>query len=197
MYRFACCLEDLGRGLFMKFSRVWAMPNSDTFQVPEILGFVLKYLMKSKVSVDPFARNFNKATYRNDINPNTLANHHMEADDFLKKLSVDGVVADLFIFDPPYSPRQLKECYNSFGRKMQLEDGQTARLRSLWRDAAMPILSSDAVVLSFGWNTVGFGKGLGFEIEEIMLVCHGADHNDTICMAERRIKPAPSLFDLQ
>lgn len=83
------------------------------------------------------------------------------------------------------------------GRKMQMEDGQTARLRGVWKRAAIPILTETAVALSFGWNTIGFGKGLGFEIEEIMLVCHGADHNDTICMAERRITPVqhPSLFD--
>ncbi len=32
------------------------------------------------------------------------------------------------------------------------------------------------------------GRKFGFELEEIMLVCHGADHNDTICIAERRLQ---------
>jgi hypothetical protein len=41
-------------------------------------------------------------------------------------------------------------------------------------------------VLSFGWNSAGMGKKYGFEQIEIMLVCHGAAHNDTICLAERR-----------
>lgn len=172
------------------FSRVWAMPNSNTFDVPPIGGFVQKYLLKSKVSVDPFARNKRWATYTNDLNPNTAAEYHKEAADFLKLLARDKVKADLFIFDPPYSPRQLKECYDGIGKKMQMEDGQTARLRKIWRDAAMSLLTEGAVVLSFGWNTVGFGVKLGFEIEEIMLVCHGADHNDTICMAERRTASA-------
>lgn len=168
------------------FSRVWDMPNSDTFSIPIIRCFVKRYLMGSNVSIDPFARNKRWATHTNDLNPNTAATHHMEAEDFLNQLKTQNVMADLFIFDPPYSPRQLKECYDNIGKKMQMEDGQTARLRSIWRDAAIPILTDNAVVLSFGWNTVGFGKKLGFEIEEIMLVCHGADHNDTICMAERR-----------
>lgn len=166
--------------------RVWAMPDSDTFNVPDIRAFVRKYLHESRLSIDPFARNKRWATYTNDINPNTAAEYHEQAEDFLRRLATMNVKADLFIFDPPYSPRQLKECYDSCGLKMQLEDGQTARLRKLWRDAAMPLLTPDAVCLSFGWNTVGFGVGLGFEIEEILLVCHGADHNDTICMAERR-----------
>lgn len=171
----------------IKFSRHWAMPSADTFDCPPMAGFVQKYLMHSKVSIDPFARNKRWAKYTNDLNPATAADYHLEAGDFLNLMVSKGVKCDLLIFDPPYSPRQLKECYDGIGKKMQLEDGQTARLRMLWRAAALPLLTGDAVVLSFGWNTVGFGKVLGFEIEEIALVCHGADHNDTICMAERRI----------
>ena len=170
------------------FSRVWAMPSAETFDIEPIHNFVWKYLSKSKVSVDPFARNKRWATHTNDINPNTDAEKHMEATDFLDYLRDSGTRADFLLFDPPYSPRQLKECYDSFGKKMQLEDGQTARMRKEWRNHAIPILTNDAVVLSFGWNTVGFGRNLGFELEEIMLVCHGADHNDTICIAERRVQ---------
>jgi len=172
----------------MAMSRVWAMPNADTFSVEPIHNFVWKYLSQSKVSIDPFARNKRWATYTNDLNPNTEAEYHMEAAEFLDTLREKQVSADLLIFDPPYSPRQLKECYESFGRKMQQTDGWTAKLRSVWRDAAMPLLSNDAVVLTFGWNSVGFGRKFGFELEEIMLVCHGADHYDTICIAERRIQ---------
>ena len=177
----------------MKITREWDMPNADTFSIPTIGAFVKRYLLKSKCSVDPFARNKRWATHTNDLNPETAATHHLEAEEFLKMLAGQNVKADCFIFDPPYSPRQLKECYDGIGKKMQMEDGQTARLRSIWRDAAMPLLTDDAVVLSFGWNTVGFGKVLGFEIEEIMLVCHGADHNDTICMAEKRLQKDAEL----
>jgi hypothetical protein len=172
----------------MAMSRVWAMPNADTFDVEPIHNFVWKYLHQAKVSIDPFARNKRWATYTNDINPNTDADYHLDATDFLDTLRAKEVRADFFLFDPPYSPRQLKECYESFGRKMQLEDGQTARMRKEWREHALPLLTNDAVVLSFGWNTTGFGKVCGFELEEIMLVCHGGDHNDTICIAERRIQ---------
>jgi hypothetical protein len=173
------------------------MPDKDTFSVEPIHNFVWKYLSESKVSIDPFARNKRWATHTNDINPDAEAEHHLEATEFLDLLVKDKVAADFLLFDPPYSPRQLKECYNSFGRKMQLEDGQTARMRKEWRNHAMPILTNDAVVLSFGWNTVGFGRNLGFEIEEILLVCHGADHNDTICMAERRVQSGLFANDIE
>ena len=43
-------------------------------------------------------------------------------------------------------------------------------------------------MLSFGWNSGGIGKSLGFEIIEILLVAHGGAHNDTICTVERKLK---------
>src|ERR1700742_3742073 len=95
----------------MKFSRIWAMPNHNTFSVPPIGNFVQKYLAKSKISIDPFARNKKWATYTNDLNPITSANYHMDAEDFLSMLGFCGVTSDLIIFDPPYSSRQISECY--------------------------------------------------------------------------------------
>jgi len=179
----------------IKFSRVWAMPNSNTFEVPPIADFVKRYLRESKVSIDPFARNNGWATYTNDLNPNTSAQYHMEAGDFLNYLATLGVEADLFVLDPPYSARQLKECYDDIGRKMLTTDAMTGAIRKNWRNAALKVLTKDAVALNFGWSTVGFGKKNGFEIEEIMLVCHGSDHCDTICAAERRITRQDSMFD--
>lgn len=170
------------------------MPNSDTFDVPPIGDFVKKYLAQSTVSVDVFARNKRWATYTNDLNTTTDAEYHMEAGEFLNHLATLGVKADLLIFDPPYSPRQVKECYDGIGRKMQQDDAMSGRLRKLWKEAAMPILTTNAVVLNFGWNTVGFGINKGFTIEEILLVCHGSGHNDTICMAERRTSEQLNLF---
>lgn len=170
--------------------RVWAMPDSETFNVGPIGGLVRWHLSRSKVSIDPFARNKRWATYTNDLNPETAAEYHMEAEDFLNLLATQNVKSDLFIFDPPYSPRQLKECYDGIGKKMQMEDGQTARLRAIWRNAALPLLDIGATVISCGWNTVGFGVGLGFELQEILIVCHGADHNDTIVIVERKVERA-------
>src|ERR1039458_6585876 len=96
----------------MKITRERDMPNADTFSIPTIGAFVKRYLLKSKCSVDPFARNKRWATHTNDLNPETEAEHHMEAGEFLHKLVADGVKADLVLFDPPYSPRQIMECYN-------------------------------------------------------------------------------------
>lgn len=171
----------------MKFSRIWAMPNSDTFSVPPIGCFVKSYLAKSKVSIDPFSRNKRWATYTNDINPETEAEYHLDAEAFLKHLSSLEVKADLVIFDPPYSPRQISECYKGVGMEVGMKETQSALLYKRVRDAIIPVLSPNGIVLSFGWNSVGMGIKRDFEIIEIMLCCHGGAHNDTICLSEQKI----------
>jgi hypothetical protein len=176
----------------MKFSREWAMPNADTFIIKPIADFVHKYLKHSLVSIDPFARNKAWATHTNDLNPATSAQHHLDAAEFLQIMAQRGVRADCALFDPPYSPRQVSEVYASIGKDITSKDTQTGRLYRLAREALIPCLTSDAVVLSFGWNSVGMGKKNGFEQIEILLVCHGGAHNDTICLAERRI-PHPLI----
>ena len=168
------------------FTREWAMPSADTFSIKPIGEFVRRYIQNG-VSVDPFARNGTLATITNDINPNTSAQYHMDAIDFLDMYAVGGALADVVILDMPYSPRQISECYQELGRKVTMADTQSGNLYRRVRDAVMPILNPDGIVLSFGWNTVGMGKKRGFEIVEILLVCHGGAHNDTICMAEKRI----------
>ena len=172
----------------IEMNRVWAMPNRDTFDIEPIHNFVWKYLHQAKVSIDPFARNKRWATYTNDLNPNTAAEEHMDATDFLAGLANRGVVADLVIIDPPYSPRQVKECYDGIGIKMKQTDALLGFVRGKMKEQLNRVLAPDSIVLWFGWNSTGMGIKYGFRLEEILLVCHGSVHNDTICVAERRIQ---------
>ena len=169
-----------------QFHREWAMPNANTFDILPIRQFVQRYLRESTVSVDPFARNTRWATYTNDLNPETAAEHHMDAEAFLKLLARQGVQCDLAIFDPPYSPRQISECYKSVGLEVGTATTQNAAMYRRVRDALINVLTPDATVLSFGWNSSGMGDQRGFDCMECLMVCHGAAHNDTICLAERR-----------
>ena len=172
----------------MIFNRYWAWPSADTFDIPPIGGFVKSYLRKSQISVDPFARNKTWFNFTNDLNPKTSAEYHMDAEAFLLMLGERGTQADLIIFDPPYSPRQIKECYEGFGREVTNKDTQNGALYNRVRRAIDPILAPNGYVLSFGWNTQGMSHitGLDYTIEEIVLVCHGVARNDTICMAEKK-----------
>jgi len=163
------------------------MPNHDTFSVKPIGDFVKRYLSESVVSIDPFARDKEWATYTNDLNPSTKAQHHMDAEAFLLKIASEEIKADLVIFDPPYSPRQISECYKSIGLEVGMKETQSAVLYKRVRDQIPPLMKTGGVVLSFGWNTVGMGIKRGYQLEEILLCCHGGAHNDTICIAERKL----------
>ena len=147
----------------MKISRVWAMPNLRTFQIKPISRIIKKYRV-SGTWIDPFPYPYKK-----------------DALEYLKEIkdnSVDGV-----LFDPPYSPRQLKECYNNLG--LVLHDTKSS-VWSNWKDAIARVIKGGGLCLSFGWSTNGLGKDRGFEIIEILLVAHGGNHNDTIVTIERK-----------
>jgi hypothetical protein len=170
----------------IRFSRCFAMPSAETFSVRPIGDFVRRFMAVSNVSVDPFARNRGWATYTNDINPHTSAQSHQDAEAFLTDLAGKNINADLVLFDPPYSPRQIMEHYQAAGLTVTQEDTQSARLFRRVRNAIDRIVSPGGVVLSFGWQSVGMGVNRGYELFETMLVTHGGAHNDTICIAERK-----------
>ena len=172
--------------------RVWAMPCADTFDIPVIADFVKWRLKHSKCSVDPYARNKRWATYTNDLNPETAAEYHMDAEAFMTMLVQDGVEADLVIIDPPYSPRQIKECYASIGLLMKKEDAMGGATRKRRKALIERLVRPGGEVLYFGWSSVGMGAG--WTQEEILLVCHGSGHNDTICLSERRNAPHAELW---
>ena len=169
------------------------MPTSRTFECKPIGQFVLKYLKDSQLSIDPFARDCEWATYTNDLNPDTKAQYHLDVLDFLDLMKRQRIRPDLVIFDPPYSPRQVKECYDGVGRKMGIEGGQRTHSWKAERDIIDSIITNNGIVLSFGWNSQGMGKGRGYKMLELLLVCHGAGHNDTICVAERKNILQPKL----
>lgn len=171
----------------MIFSRTIAgSPTIDTFDCPPIAGFVDGYLQRSKISVDPFARNKKWFTHTNDLDPSTTAANHVEASLFCASLFQQGVNADLVVFDPPYTINQIAECYASAGESFSGAQSIES-MWNAWRDSIAKLCASGAIVLSFGWNTNGMGEHRGFEISEVMLVSHGGVFNDTICMAERKL----------
>ena len=171
------------------------MASLDTFKCQPIGAFVDFYVRNSVVSADPFARNSCAATYNNDLNPKTKAEHHLKADAFLKMLEEKQVVPDLVIFDPPYSMEQCKRCYESYGYKFSYEDSLYVIRWTKEKNILARIMPVGSIFLHFGWHTNGMGLKRGFTIEEILLVSHGSAKNDTICMAEKRTNKQELLFE--
>ena len=168
------------------FQRVWGMPTSDTLSCLPIADWVQKYTAQAKCVVDVFARDSMVGHWRNDLNPATKAEYHMDALDFLKMLIEKSVQPDLVIFDPPYSPTQMQRSYQDIGKTLEsCELWRTGRW-SQERALIDSLCGQGTHVLSFGWNSTGMGKLRGWKIVDGLLVNHGSGHNDTICVAERK-----------
>lgn len=88
----------------IKFSRVWAMPNANTFQIKPIKEMVEKYVKGRKVIIDPFANESKYGTITNDLNTKFDTDYHLDALDFLRKMKSSS--ADMVLFDPPFQSRR-------------------------------------------------------------------------------------------
>jgi len=165
-------------------NRRWAMPSRWTFAIPPIADLVAKYVGDGKGWIDPFAGETSPAEFTNDLNPERPTKFHMEAVAFVSRLT--GQYRGI-LFDPPYSYRQVTECYASLGIKASAMD-TSSNFTSRVKDAASGLIAVGGTSICFGWNSEGFGKGRGFEIIEILLVAHGSSHNDTICTVERKVQ---------
>ena len=165
------------------FSRVWEMPNSNTFNIKCIRKLIYKYLKPEYDSIDPFANNSKIAKITNDLNPNFDTDYHLDATDFLRIFADNS--KDFVLYDPPYSLRQVSECYKNVGISVT-----TKTTQSSWRtkhiNEIARIIKPNGIVMCFGWNSSGIGRKRGFELIEVLLVAHGGSHNDTIVTVERK-----------
>ena len=103
----------------MKFNRVWNMPNKNTFSIKPIRKLIKRYVKKVKDKekkariIDPFANQSKLATITNDLDNQYNTDYNLDALDFLKLFDDDSI--DMVLYDPPYSPRQVSECYKKLG----------------------------------------------------------------------------------
>jgi len=159
----------------MEIERRWAMPNKRTFDINPIRKLIERHSITVGDNwIDPFPYPYKK-----------------DALEYLSEFK-DGSVEGI-LFDPPYSPRQLKECYDNLG--MVLHDTKSS-VWSKWKDEIARVIKPGGKCISFGWSTNGLGKSRGFEIIYILLVAHGGNHNDTICTVEKKIQNTLSEVSL-
>jgi len=156
------------------------MPNKKTFSIKPISELIDKY--SKGVSIDPFARESKKAKITNDLDPIYNTDNNMDALDFLKKFKKNSV--NTVLFDPPYSPRQVSECYTKLNKTVNMQTTQSSFWGNLKKQISW-IVAPSGVVITCGWNSGGVGKVNGFEIIEILIVPHGGWHNDTIVTVEK------------
>ena len=168
----------------MIVNRKWAMPNKNTFGIKPIRGLINKYMIDG-IIIDPFANKNRIATITNDLDTQYDTDYHLDALEFLKLFKDNSV--DMVLYDPPYSPRQVSECYKSLGQTVNMQTTQASYWSNQKKEISR-IVKKDGIVITCGWNSGGIGKTNGFEIVEILLVPHGGWHNDTIITVERKVK---------
>ena len=137
--------------------RVWAMPNHKTFTIKPI-----KQLLEQE---------FDRCYY--DLFPYPYDTDALERIKSLRDESLDKIA-----YDPPYSQRQLFEMYKGLGISLQSNAKYFKELDFEIDRVTQP----GGKVIRFGWNSKRISKN--FEINRILLVSHGAAHNDTICTVQ-------------
>tara|TARA_R100001163_G_C5014564_1_gene159355 strand:+ start:358 stop:897 length:540 start_codon:yes stop_codon:yes gene_type:complete len=166
----------------------FAMPNRNTFSIPSIAKFLKDKLKDCNIIIDPFARDSKFGTITNDLNPEVSADYNMKADDFLQMLIDNGVKADAILLDPPYSPRQVKECYDNLGLDVTSQDTQTSKTMSKIRTLASQVLKVGGIGISFGWDSTGLGRKNGVTKKEVHILPHGSTLHDTIITLDEKVK---------
>ena len=111
----------------MKIKREWAMPNSKTFKIKPIKELIKRYVKNSDLVIDPFANEYSikneiicKQYISNGIDTSFDTDYHLEAQEFMKLFDDNSV--DVVLFDPPYSGRQVSECYKKLNKTVTMND---------------------------------------------------------------------------
>lgn len=104
-------------------NKKWHMPNKHTFDIKPIRELIERYLVDGVV-IDPFANKNRIAGITNDLDPRFDTDYNLDALDFLKLFDDDSV--DMVLYDPPYSPRQVSECYRSLDMAVNMQTTQSS-----------------------------------------------------------------------
>ena len=161
----------------MDFTYLLQPPSKWTFDMSKLKDWLESYCAGNVLNLFggktrlKISKNYTEIS--NDIDIEMPTDYHLDAIKFVENWS--GNKFDTIILDPPYNWRKAKEKYENrmIGQYPQL------------KDKLLSIINKNAIVISFGYDTVGMSKSRGFEKIAICLICHGGDHHDTICLVER------------
>lgn len=174
----------------MEIRRSWSMPSKNTFSIKAIQTLIRMELTVGIV-IDPFANDGilkkimqNQRYITNDLDEQYDTDFHLDALEFLKMFEDNSV--DTVLYDPPYSPRQVAECYKNLDRTVNFKTTQASYWTNQKKEISR-IVKPGGKVITCSWNSGGVGKKYGFEIKNILLVAHGGWHNDTICTVETKV----------
>ena len=150
-------------------------PAKFTFEQPKLKRWVEKWSQGKCLNLFAGKIKLRLDEYRVDLNPDMKADWYGDAFDFVHTTKMKF---DTIICDPPYNLRKSREKYG--GKYV----GSLTKIKNEFQT----ILNPNGRVIHLGYDSVGIQRRKGFEKIAICLVCHGGDHNDTICLVQRMIQ---------
>ena len=150
-------------------------PKRFTFEQPKLKLWCEKWCKGKTLNLFAGKTKMTCDEFRVDCNKEMIADWYGDAFEFVKNTDKKF---DTIIFDPPYNLRKSREKYN--GNYI----GSLTKIKNI----LCRIMNDNAVIIHFGYSTVGMGKCRGFKKIAICVVCHGGDHNDTLCLVEEKLK---------
>lgn len=168
------------------FGRAFCLGKTDTLSQSSVAAEARKWLPGENPRqqvIDPFARNslWGSAGLRNDLDPETSADYHMDALEFARALRAKygRRWADAVIFDPPFSDYQADKKYKS--ANLYSKPGYISELK----EALSELVKHGGVAVSFGFNSNGMYIKNGWELRHVQLFNHGGCRNDLIMTVEQ------------
>lgn len=165
----------------MDFHYIYQPPKRYTFEQPKLKQIIEGYCKGKVLNLFAGMVRLNVDEIRVDIDDTTKPDFLTDSYDFV--CNWHGSKFMTVILDPPYNVRKAREKYD--GRYI----GKFRKIKQI----IPKILSPGGIIITLGYDSVGMSRSHGFEKTAIILVCHGGDHNDTICVIEKYVQP--SLFD--
>ena len=197
----------------MKMTHTITNISSEPFSNPHIRKIINRIMNDvmydtngNALIVDPFAReSFTRNIpncITNDLNTEFDTDYNLEFKDFAQTLQNRFVSCaypplDLILFDPPYSLRQLKDCYDGIGKDLNL--WQTQNMWKVGKDILASMMAPGSYAISLGWTTSGFGKSRGFEKTEVHVFEQAAreDRYSLLLTVERKVQHTLNEYPMQ
>lgn len=165
-----------------KLKRICQPLKRYTFQAPLIKEWVEQ--MSSGLVLNLFAgiTKLNQTEVRVDLDPETNPDYCMDALEFCR-LYGDTTKYDTVILDPPYAYRKSMEKYK----------GHIASPFKQLKDELCNVTKIGSKVITFGYHSNSMGRLRGFELTDVLLICHGGAQHDTIAIVEICVKDAKAI----
>jgi hypothetical protein len=161
----------------MEFTYLAQPPRKYTFEQPKLKQWVEDNCEGKTLNLFAGLVKLDIDEVRVDIDPQMPSDHCCDSYEFVCYCIEQGIKFDTIVLDPPYNLRKSREKYD--GRYI----GSFTKIKNLLPQ----ILNDNGVIITLGYDTVGMSKSRGFAKEAICIVCHSGDHNDTLCVKERKV----------